>query len=199
MNTPLPVLPLSLQIPGSEKKKRVLLVDTSAHKRDLRAEVMRKLGIDVDCAADIAEARSWWRADLYDLVLINMEKGRGHRDQFCEDIRAAMPPQLLAFLVGGPRYLANSPIEDERFPAHSADDRILISDVKAVLSADLKDLNQRWGILECSRRISAVRSACTARTRAMRDRPVVARDSEERPPKRIPAATLDDLLKQEMQ
>ena len=40
---------------------------------------MRKLGIEVDCAADIAEARSWWRADLYNLVLINMENEIGAR------------------------------------------------------------------------------------------------------------------------
>ena len=33
-------------------------------KRELRAEAMRRLGMDVDCACDISEARSWWRADL---------------------------------------------------------------------------------------------------------------------------------------
>src|ERR1700745_538927 len=97
----------------AQKKKRVLLLDTSATKRELRAETMRKLGVEVDCAADIAEARSWWRADLYDLVLINMEKGRGHRDRFCDEIRSATPPQRLAFLVGQPEYLADSPNEGE--------------------------------------------------------------------------------------
>src|SRR5215469_15625106 len=70
MNTPLPpALPLAAPIPGAVKKKRVLLVDTSQAKREMRAEVMRKLGVDVDCAADITEARSWWRAALYDIVL----------------------------------------------------------------------------------------------------------------------------------
>ena len=53
---------------GSLKKKRVLLIDGSSTKRELRAETMRKLGMDVDCAADISEARSWWRAALYNLV-----------------------------------------------------------------------------------------------------------------------------------
>ena len=56
MNTPLPALPLSAPIPDATKKKRVLLIDTSHTKRDLRAEFLRKLGMDVDCAADIAEA-----------------------------------------------------------------------------------------------------------------------------------------------
>jgi hypothetical protein len=200
MNTPLPALPLSMNVPGSLKKKRVLLVDISSYKRDLRAEVMRKLGIDVDCAGDIAEARSWWRADLYDLVLINMEKGRGHRDRFCEDIRGATPPQRLAFLVGEPEYLASSPGENDEFPPQNGDDQALMGDVKNALSFHLKDLNQRWGILEASRRISAVRSACSARSQAMRDRPETPRISEERVSKRTSAGTtLDDLLREEMQ
>jgi CheY-like chemotaxis protein len=199
MNTPFPALPLSIQVPGSFRKRRVLLLDTSAHKRDLRAEVMRKLGIDVDCAADIGEARSWWRADLYDLVLISMEKGLGHRDQFCEEIRGATPPQRLAFLVGGPQYLADLPGQDELLQPQNGD-HVLMRDMKVALSADLKDSSQRWGILEASRKISEVRSACTARTKAMKDRPVLPRDSEG-PTSRKAAISrnLDDLLRQEMQ
>src|SRR2546422_10803922 len=109
MTTSILASPLSEPIPSLLKKKRVLLVDTSSTKRDLRAETMRKLGMEVDCAADISEARSWWRADLYDLVLINMENEQGHRDKFCDDMRSATPPQQLAFLVGKPEYLADSP------------------------------------------------------------------------------------------
>jgi len=199
MNTPLAAIPFSLNVPGSFKKKRVLLVDTSAHKRDLRSEVMRKLGIDVDCAADIGEARSWWRADLYDLVLINMEKGLGYRDRFCDDIRGAIPPQRLAFLVGGPEYLANAPTENEPLPLENIDEQVLIEKVKTALSGETKEM-QRWGILEASRQISAVRSACNARTRAMHDRPAAPRDSDARTSKRaVTAATLDDLLREEMQ
>ena len=200
MNTPLLALPLATNIPGSLKKKRVLLVDASPAKRDLRAEVMRKLGMDVDCAADIPEARSWWRADLYNLVLINIENGSGHRDKFCDDIRGATPPQRLAFLVGKPEYLADLPNADVELLVPETLDQAFMGDVKAALSADLGDLTQRWGILEASRRISAVRSACTARTKAMRDRPVPPRDSEGRPAKRASApTTLDDLLREEMQ
>ena len=199
MNAPIPVLSLSAPIPVALKKKRVLLVNTSHAKRDLRAEAMRKLGVEVDCAADIAEARSWWRAALYDLVLVNMEKGLGHRDRFCDDVRGATPPQQLAFLVGKPEYLANSPKADEELPVEDIIDEGLISDVKAALSADLGDLSQRWGILEASRRISAVRSASTARTTAMRNRPVPPRDLEGSPSRRSgTSTTLDDLLREEL-
>ena len=72
MTTPVPALPLSTPDVNPAKKKRVLLLDTSQTKRDLRADVMRHLGIEVDCAADVLEARCWWRADLYNLVLINV-------------------------------------------------------------------------------------------------------------------------------
>ena len=198
MITPLPPPSLSAPKPGEVKKKRVLLVDTSQAKRELRAEVMRKLGVEVDCAADIAEARSWWRAALYDLVLINMEKGQGYRDKFCDDIRGATPPQRLAFLVGQPGYLADSPNADEAMPVQNADDQ-LAAGVNHALSVDRRELTKRWGILEASRRISAVRSASIARTQAMRSLPAPPRDSEGRPAK--PTATptsLDDLLREEL-
>ena len=199
MTTPLPpALPLSAPIPGGNKKKRVLLVDTSQATRELRAQVMRKLGMDVDCAADIAEARSWWRAALYDLVLINLERGHGDRDKFCDDIRSATPPQRLMFLVGKPDYLADSPNADEESPVQNAEDQI-VGDLKVAFEASHGDLTQRWGILEASRRISAVRSSSIARTQAMRALPAPPRDSERRPSKSTATPTsLDDLLREEL-
>ncbi len=189
---------LSAPIPGEVKKKRVLLVDTSQAKRELRAEVMRKFGMDVDCATDIAEARSWWKAAIYDLVLVDMEKGTGCRDEFCDDIRSATPPQRLAFLVGQPNYLADAPNADGESPVQNTDGRIM-DPLRIVLPTDRADLTQRWGILEASRRISAVRSASVGRTQAMRALPTPHRDSERRPSKRTPALpSLDDLLREEL-
>lgn len=197
MNTPLLELPLSAPIPDEVKKKRVLLVDTSHAKRDLRTEVLRKLGMYVDSAADIAEARSWWRPALYDLVLINMEKGRGQRDRFCDDLRSATPPQRLAFLVGQPEYLVGSPNADQELLMERGDEQAVIASVKVALPANPEDSTQRWGILEASRRISTVRSTSVARTNAMRALPPPPRDSEGRLSK--PTATsLDDLLRKEL-
>jgi CheY-like chemotaxis protein len=199
MNTILPpASPLSAPIPRGVKKKRVLLVDTSQAKRELRAEVMRKFGMDVDCAADVDEARSWWKADFYDLVLINMEKWREYRDKFCDDIRSATPPQRLAFLVGQPEYLAHSPNGNGESPQRNADD-LIVGDMRLALAADPGDPTQRWGILEASRRISAVRSKSLARTQAMHALPDLPRDPEGRPSKLTPkAANLDDLLREEL-
>jgi len=184
---------------GEVKKKRVLLVDTSQSKRQLRAEIMRKLGIDVDCAADINEALSWWRADLYNLVLINAQNDVGQRDDFCEVIRHATPPQQLAFLVGKPEYLAGAPKANGDPSIQKNDEQVQAVDLRAAPPGESAEVPQRWGILEASRRISAVRSASVARTRAMQDRPAPVRDSEVRFSKRASAATsLDDLLREEL-
>jgi CheY-like chemotaxis protein len=190
---------LPLMLASADKKRRVLLVDRSFRKRELRSETMRKLGIDVDSAADIGEARCWWKADLYDLVLINVENDQGSRDKFCDDIRTAAPPQRFAFLVGKPQYLSDSPGSEPA--SHEQDKEVPIADVAAALSADLGDLPRRWGFVEASRRISAVRSASHARTQAMRNRPTPARDLETRQAKYAAAAsrTLDDLIREDMQ
>jgi CheY-like chemotaxis protein len=200
MNTILPLASLlPPPIPGEVKKKRVLLVDTSPAKRQLRAEIMRKLGIDVDCAADISEALSWWRANLYNLVLIDAQNHLGQRDDFCDFIRSATPPQRLAFLVGKPDYLADTARANGASSPQTNNDPVQLGEVRAALSVQSGDQPQRWGILEASRRISAVRSTSLARTQAMRALPVAPRDSDGRPAKRIPVQTnLDDLLKQEL-
>jgi hypothetical protein len=77
-------VPLTVPMETSHniKKKRVLLVDTCTEKRELRADAMHKLGVDVDCASDIDEARSWWRPDLYDLILMNVENETGSETNF---------------------------------------------------------------------------------------------------------------------
>jgi CheY-like chemotaxis protein len=199
MTAPVVASPLSEPIIDPLKKKRVLLVDTSSTKRDLRAEVMRKLGIDVDCAADITEARSWWRADLYNLVVLNVENDQGPRDKFCEDIRGATPPQQLAFLVGKPAYLAAAPSAEEVLLGE-AEIGLSENHRGEIASSDLpRSRDERWGILEASRRISAVRSASHARSKAIRERPVPPRDYEVRASKQATdPRNLDELIRKEM-
>jgi CheY-like chemotaxis protein len=200
MTTPALVLPLAQPATGPLKRKKVLLVDTSTARRELRAEVMRKLGMDVDCAADITEARSWWRADLYNLVLINMENELGHRDKFCEYISGATPPQKFAFLVGKPEYLADLPNVDS---ASSVQNDVGLAHGAHATGAPAVDVAgpQRWGILEASRRISAVRSKSHARTRAIQERPAPPRDLEARELERTTAWSqiLPELQKEERQ
>jgi CheY-like chemotaxis protein len=201
MTTSFVTLPLSEPGAAPARKKRVLLVDASSARRELRSEAFRKLGIDVDCAADIVEARAWWRADLYSLVLMDVDGESGRRDKFCADLRTASPPQQLAFLVGKPEYLSDAPNANG---AVASVDEEKAEEAPAVASESLpatEGLAQRWGILEASRRISAVRSLAHARIQALRDRPTPPRDLESRHAKRVEAWSnvLPELQKEEMQ
>jgi hypothetical protein len=178
MTTPVPMLPQPNSDGIRAKKKRVLLLDTSQTKRDLRADGMRKLGIEVDCAADVIEARGWWRADVYNLVLINVAGEIDSRNKFCTDLRSATPPQRIAFFVGGPEYLAAVPDSDEA-PAEPDADALHKEMVAALLAqASENSSQQRWGILEACRKISSVRAAGEARTRTSRETPRPSRWAE---------------------
>jgi hypothetical protein len=139
---------------------------------------MRRLGAEVDCAADIAEARCWWRADLYNLVLMNVSASPAQTEKFCDDIRRFMPGQRIMFLVGRPDYLAVAARECENVTQTADQEDAMSLDCKDKESLSSNGSSQRWGILEACRRISAVRSKMNARTKAMRDRPELARDSE---------------------
>jgi len=157
---------------------------------------MRRLGAEVDCAADISEARGWWKPDLYDLVLIHVEDELAHRDKFCDDVRIAAPGQQIGFLVGRPEYIASHPngkgtaVAQVQYP-------VLPPAASGVGLAAPAEGSQTWGILEACRRISAVRSVADARARAMRDRPAPARDLETAALKR--AQTLSSQLLVESQ
>ncbi len=178
MTTTTVTLPGSNGLPVPLKRKRVLLVDASPAKRELRADAMRKLGMDVDCACDIGEARIWWRADLYTLVLVNPENDLSDRDKFCDDIRAATPPQKLAFLVGKPDFLARRTTLPEMTTQPAAD--VAPPQTQTGATHPSVGSTRRWGIMEASRRISAVRSVAAARAVAIRNRPTPPRDLEAR-------------------
>lgn len=190
MSAPVSTLP-GAPIPVLIKKKRVLLLDGSRPKRDLRSETMRNLGMEVDCAADVPEARCWWRAGLYDLVLINVEEGTA-RDKFCDDMRRATPSQQIMFLVGKPEYLATEP-NGAAQPIEGDGEIESPLQTKVSLTGGSPERVERWGILEACRRISAVRNVSDARAKAISNRPLPPRDSEVPESKR---ATERDLFDQ---
>jgi CheY-like chemotaxis protein len=148
----------SLGIPLTAKK-RVLLVNTRATQRDLRAKIMRKMGVEVDCAADISEARSLWQADSYSLVLVDVRNDSNKVQEFCDEIRHSKPPQTVAFLVGKPEYLAISPVVDDGaaeppHSGHAAWGEMVI----ATYANACEGLPRRHGFQEASWRIAATRS-----------------------------------------
>ncbi len=142
--------------PSSEIKK-LLLVDTGGPKRDLRAEVLRKLGVEVDCADDIHEANTRWRAGVYNLVLIAVKNEALQADEFCVKVRAAKPRQRVAFLVGKLKYLAYAPAALDDLDSESEPGQ-WSSSVKAHFSDSRSGPHQHWGLKEAAWRIAALKS-----------------------------------------
>lgn len=140
-------------------RKRILLVVSDDVRRDLRARVLRKLGADVECAADISEARSLWRADSYNLVLLDVICDERNAEEFCADVKAAKPPQAVAFLVGKPDYVAAFPRVDGVAADGDSNGHAAWGDVVASLFASAcEGLSRRWGFQEAAWRIAAARS-----------------------------------------
>lgn len=143
----------------SGAKKRILLVATDDVRRDLRARVMRKMGVDVDCAADISEARSLWRADSYNLVLLDVVQDARNVEGFCCDVKTAKPPQRVAFLVGKPEYLAASPNgEAVPGPGERSGPAAWGEVVASLFTSACENLPRRWGFQEAAWRMAAARS-----------------------------------------
>ncbi len=140
-------------------RKRVLLIDGYATKRDLRSKIMRKLGVEVDCASDITQARALWRAASYSLVLVDVHNDAVNVQEFCDEVRGAKPPQSVAFLVGKPEYLAGSPVVDDGTPAPAPDvhgewgEMVIAMYAEACVASP-----RRYGFQEASWRIAATRS-----------------------------------------
>lgn len=144
---------------AAARKKRILLIDSYATKRDLRAKILRKLGVEVDCASDISEARSLWQADSYNLVLMDVKREPRNVEDFCTEMAGAKPPQRMAFLVGKPDYLGNAPgagaDEVYRDPTRNG---LWSEMVASLFTSACELLPQRYGFLEASWRIAATRS-----------------------------------------
>ena len=155
MNKPM-VEPSSVVVRG---RKRILLLATYATKRDLRAKILRKMGIEIDCAADIAEARLLWQADAYNLVLVDVRNDSQNLRAFCDQVRGAKPPQTVAFLVGKPVYLAGSPSPDDGLEVSAESEQGPWAEMVVALYAHACGaLPRRWGFVEASWRIRATRS-----------------------------------------
>lgn len=144
---------------AANRKKRILLIDSYATKRDLRAKILRKLGVEVDCASDISEARSLWQADSYNLVLMDVKREPRNVEEFCAEMAEAKPPQRMAFLVGKPEYLGSAPGTDSSDLLRDPTRHGLWSEMVASLFTNACELlPQRYGFLEASWRIAATRS-----------------------------------------
>lgn len=87
--------------------KKVLLIDEKQATREVREDVLRRHGVEVDAADSLQRAHVLWRLQRYDLILLDVrQQFPGEALQFYEQIRDASPPQRFAFLVGPPVYVS---------------------------------------------------------------------------------------------
>lgn len=136
--------------------KHVLLIVTHSPKNNLRANVMRKHGLDVVCANHIADARMLWHPNTYDLVLFDLRHENGAAVELCRDMKAESPKQLVAFLVGKPKYLSASPAAHELAcddaPKHYEET------LRQLMATACEALPRRGGFLEATWRMSLARA-----------------------------------------
>jgi len=140
----------------SLRKNRLLLVDANPGKSALRVKIMGKAGIEVDCASDAIAARVLWRANSYNLVLIDLRNDAESAADFCAEIKTDSPRQAVAFLVGKPAYLSSSQQPDP--PAESDPSENWTGKVTMLLERECNAPPVRGGFQEAVWRMSANRS-----------------------------------------
>jgi CheY-like chemotaxis protein len=133
----------------------ILLVDGNAERRALRRKILTMRGAEVVAASDVTEASSVWHRDRYDMVLIDIR--RDHRGSLAwrDEIKKEKPQQIVAFLVGGPRYVDFEPLADsyaaEDYGAQWGDS------LRQAVRKSCESLTQRNSFVEARWRIAAAR------------------------------------------
>jgi len=86
-------------LPKTEWK--ILLVGDYLSNQKVRAAILEQQGYVVDTVRDAEEARSRWQPNLYDLVLVDVERNPWAGVKFCQEIgKVASSRQQVALLVG---------------------------------------------------------------------------------------------------
>jgi len=133
----------------------ILLVDANAERRALRRKILSMRGVEVVAACDVTEASSIWHRDRYDMVLIDIRRDRRGSLAWRDEIKKEKPQQIVAFLVGGPRYVDFEPLADsytaEEHGAQWGDS------LRQAVKKSCESLPQRNSFVEARWRIAAAR------------------------------------------
>ena len=132
---------------------RILLMDSNSGRRSLRSRILARHGVRVTGTGDLAEAEAHWGRDLYDLVLIDIRRDYRGCLALRDTIKYAMPEQVVAFLVGGPRYVDLAPLECS-YVAESHGSQWADS-LRSAIDKSCEDLPLRNGLAEANWRIVA--------------------------------------------
>lgn len=139
--------------PGT--KISILLVDAILERRALRKKIMALHGVEVIGANDLAEASSIWHRDRYDMVLVDIRADHRGCLAFRDEIKKEAPDQIVAFLVGKPKFLDLEPslgsYVSEEHGAEWGDS------LRRAVRESCGSLSQRNSFVEASWRIAAGR------------------------------------------
>ena len=144
-----------LPSPTKPPAKSILLMDSNAERRALRRRILGLHGVDVIGAGDLAEASSIWHRDRYDLVLIDIRRDYRGCLAWRDEIEKENPQQIVAFLVGQPRYVDLQPLPDSYLAEeHGAE---WGDSLRHAVRAACNLLPQRNGFAEVGYRIALAR------------------------------------------
>jgi CheY-like chemotaxis protein len=136
-------------------KISILLIDTNSERRSMRKRIMAVHGVEIIGASDLTEASSIWHPDRYDMVLIDIRSDHRGCLAFRDEIKKDCAHQIVAFLVGRPKYIDLEPLLGsyvaEEYGVQWGDG------MRKAIRESCDSLLQRNGLVEATWRIAAGR------------------------------------------
>src|SRR5271169_1747197 len=136
-------------------KISILLIDTNSERRSMRRKIMAVHGVEVVGASDLTEASSIWHRDRYDMVLIDIRSDHRGCLAFRDEIKKDNAHQIVAFLVGRPKYIDLEPLLGsyiaEEYGVQWGDG------MRKAIQESCDSMSQRNGLVEATWRIAAGR------------------------------------------
>lgn len=179
---------------NTSTKLCILLMDANSERRALRTRILTLHGVEVVGACDLTEAASVWNRDRYDMVLIDIRRDYRGCLAWRDEVKREKPAQVVAFLVGGPKYVDLAPRENSYVAEVHAME--WGDSLRLAVRKSCESLPQRNGLAEAVWRISAAkkinragRNAETSKTTGLG--PDLG--AEARPEPRTPSPTSPDV------
>ena len=133
----------------------ILLMDANSERRALRSRILTLHDVEVVGACDLTEAASIWTRDRYDMVLLDIRRDYHGCLALRNEIKRGNPAQIVAFLVGGPRYIDLTPLENSYVAEVHAME--WSDSLRMAIRKSCESLSQRNGFAEAVWRISAAK------------------------------------------
>ena len=132
-------------------------MDSDEASQTRRAGMLRQHGVEVVCADDLEHAQVLWHADSYNLVIIDAVNVYDSAMVFSKMIKEERPKQLVTFLVGGPGFLSDVPLQGE-VPADIERGVKVIDRAQGVFAIASKKAAGETGIMSAASQMSARRA-----------------------------------------